>query len=77
MQGATRAAANDDPDVRMYWRIDPGYDWMDRNTGPSPMPEDARQHPLFVQQLFHICTISRWNRATSYADDRNRLRAGV
>lgn len=75
MLAASRAAANDDPDVRMFWRIDPGLDWFERNTGPRVVPEDARMHPLFVQQLFHMCSVSRWTQGVTYAADRPRLRA--
>lgn len=73
MKTATEGAANDDPDYRMFWQVDSGADWFERNTGLRAMPEDARPHPLFVQQLFHICSVSRWTGSLSYAADRVRL----
>lgn len=73
MKVASKAAANADPEVKMYWQVDAGLDWFERNTGPRAMPADARPHPLFVQQLFHVCSVSRWDGSTSYADD-NRTR---
>ncbi|WP_431284006.1 hypothetical protein ACQW02_04160 [Humitalea sp. 24SJ18S-53] len=76
MKTATNTAANDDPDCRMFWQVDSGTDWFERNTGARVMPEDARPHPLFVQQLFHMCSVSRWTGSLSYAADRVRLVPG-
>jgi len=75
MRAETQYAAdpfNPGSTVRMYWLVDEP-DWADRNTGPRAMPEDAEPHPLFVQQLFHVCTTDRWARTLTYGDDRVRM----
>lgn len=69
MRAATALSAPQNAAIDMYWRIDPGIDWFDRNIAGGRrdmMPFDAKPHPLFVQQLFHLCETNRWTGSVSY-----------
>jgi hypothetical protein len=68
MREATRRSAPPGGDFAMYWRIDPGEDWFDRNIlggDRGAALADASPHPLFAQQLFHLCKTDRWSRTVA------------